>query len=219
MSQSGVAARPPSGEMTRKEAGGNGPAPVPPAGYIDCQRARAVPRDNRRIAVSTPGATAEACNPRRSPALSPPGERLLRSLWTDDDDVHTISARGWSVKPLPYGSSGSSEGAWRGAWGFRSEFCAVFPGGRGVFPRGNAREQRGNDPFPGVHGTFPRGSQAFPVMCILRTASAGHSPGPGSRFAGGMKRSPAFAGGEGWGMGCGGAFALCSPEGMSGEGE
>ena len=36
----------------------------------------------------------------------------------------------------------------------------------------------------------------------------------GSRFAGGMICPLAFAGGEGWGMGCGGAFAVCFPEGM-----
>jgi hypothetical protein len=60
-----------------KEAGGNGPAPVPPAGSIDCQRARAVPRENLRTAVSTPGSTAESFDPWNTPALSPPEERLL----------------------------------------------------------------------------------------------------------------------------------------------
>lgn len=102
------------------------------------------------MAASTPGTTAESCDPWKSPAPSPSQKILARSLWTDGDHVHRMTPVNPFVKPLREIDGGV--------------LGLAFPEERARFHAGNEARPGGNGPFPILNVIFSSARASFPAM-------------------------------------------------------
>jgi len=131
---------------------------LPPAGSIDCQRARAVRRVNGSFggldAGKRGGVLALGTSPSVPDAPSGTGGRC----WTTRYDVHRVKTIGSAVKRLRrslwkgLGGAGAVQQEGRRACG------EVFLPMPGAFPGDPAAWSAGNGAFPGGCSTFPLGN-------------------------------------------------------------